>query len=66
MCDLAANLTPNTYPRAVAAAEAASRVRGCEDVKIANIQRYLAELDAPTIDTAPIKTLLLRHRHETL
>jgi len=43
MSDLAANLTPNTYPRAVAATEAASRVRGCEDV----VAQVAAQLEGP-------------------
>ena len=39
---LAADLTADTYPTAVAAAEAADLVRGYEDVKLAGVQRYRA------------------------
>jgi indolepyruvate ferredoxin oxidoreductase len=44
---LAGGLTASTYDTAVAAADAADLVRGYEDVKLANVQRYrtrLAEL----------------------
>jgi indolepyruvate ferredoxin oxidoreductase len=58
--NLAATLTPDTYARAVKAAEAATSICGYEDVKTANIQRYLAELDTLAVDTTPIKTLLIR------
>jgi indolepyruvate ferredoxin oxidoreductase len=47
---LVAGLTEQSYPTAVAAAEAADIVRGYEDVKRANVQRYrarLAELGTP-------------------
>ena len=47
---LAGGLTADTYPTAVAAAEAADLVRGYEDVKLANVARYrarLAELGLP-------------------
>jgi indolepyruvate ferredoxin oxidoreductase len=41
---LAGGLTADTYPTAVAAAEAADLVRGYEDVKLANVARYRARL----------------------
>jgi indolepyruvate ferredoxin oxidoreductase len=47
---LADGLTEDTYPTAVAAAEAADLVRGYEDVKLAAVARYrarLAELGLP-------------------
>jgi indolepyruvate ferredoxin oxidoreductase len=47
---LAAGLTPESYPTAVAAAAAADLVRGYEDVKLAGVRRYrdrLAELGLP-------------------
>ena len=44
MLRLAAGLTADSYPTAVAAAEAADLVRGYEDVKLANVERYRARL----------------------
>ncbi|MGH3565406.1 MAG: indolepyruvate ferredoxin oxidoreductase family protein [Pseudonocardia sp.] len=41
---LAAGLTASSYAAAVAAAEAADLVRGYEDVKLANVERYRARL----------------------
>jgi indolepyruvate ferredoxin oxidoreductase len=41
---LTAGLSGQTYATAVAAAEAADLVRGYEDVKLANVQRYRARL----------------------
>ncbi|HEY4620122.1 MAG TPA: DUF6537 domain-containing protein, partial [Gaiellaceae bacterium] len=45
---LAATLEPESYERAVSAAEAIDLVRGYEEVKLAGLERYrerLAELD---------------------
>jgi indolepyruvate ferredoxin oxidoreductase len=41
---LAAELTPESYETAAAAAEAAELVRGYEDVKLAGVARYRARL----------------------
>ncbi len=41
---LAAGLTAESYPTAVAAAEAADLVRGYEDVKLRGVERYRARL----------------------
>ena len=43
---LAAELSADSYPTAVAAAEAADLVRGYEDVKLAGVRRYRARLDS--------------------
>ncbi|MEU1548307.1 indolepyruvate ferredoxin oxidoreductase family protein [Nocardia sp. NPDC005745] len=61
--ELAANLTPQTYRRAFDAATLAAEVRGYEDVKIANVRRYLAALEALAIDTAPVRMHLDRFRN---
>ena len=56
--ELVATLTADTYNRALSAAESVDRIRGYEEVKTANVQRYLAELDALAIDTQSVKALL--------
>ena len=43
---LAAELSADSYPTAVAAAEAADLVRGYEDVKLAGVRRYRARLES--------------------
>jgi len=43
---LAAELNADSYPTAVAAAEAADLVRGYEDVKLAGVRRYRARLES--------------------
>lgn len=48
---LARELTVSTYDTAVAAAEAADLVRGYEDVKLRNVDTYLAQLRKLGIDT---------------
>ena len=42
---LLSGLTPATYERAVAAARLPDLIRGYEDIKLRNIERYRAELD---------------------
>lgn len=44
LADAAATLTAETYERATAIAEAADLVRGYEDVKLRNVERYRARL----------------------
>ena len=43
---LAGELSVQSYPTAVAAAEAADLVRGYEDVKLAGVRRYRARLES--------------------
>jgi len=43
---LAAELNADSYPTAVAAAEAADLVRGYEDVKLTGVRRYRARLES--------------------
>jgi indolepyruvate ferredoxin oxidoreductase len=51
------NLTPDSYDLAVAAASAPELVRGYEDVKMRNIERYLERLADLGVDTAVLAAL---------
>jgi indolepyruvate ferredoxin oxidoreductase len=53
---LAGELDASTYDTAVAAASAADMVRGYEEVKLRNVEGYLAQLRRLGIDTAGLTT----------
>lgn len=53
--DLAAGLTPESYQRATAAAEAADLVRGYEEVKLRNVDNYLQRLRELGVRTEGIR-----------
>jgi indolepyruvate ferredoxin oxidoreductase len=61
MAGFIADLTADSYDGAVAAASAADLVRGYEDVKMRNIQNYLARLDELGVDTSALRDHDERH-----
>ncbi|RYH71197.1 MAG: indolepyruvate ferredoxin oxidoreductase family protein [Alcaligenaceae bacterium] len=52
--NLADNLDASTHSNAVAAAEAAEMIRGYEDVKLRNVERYVSQLQSLGIDTTSL------------